>query len=476
MIKHLARRFKKDESGYEFREEADQKLRFAALLHDIGHVPLSHVGEVVLKDVAEEKLKAERRARGRKIDAFAFQGLSWRLLFPEETYLGNNTKLHEQLSAEMVLYNDEIDEVLKMVWPDPKQREKAKKSIAQVIVGKDETHVPTLLLHSELDADRLDYLLRDSFFTGVGYGKIELDYIISRLCIHRDKDGVAILCVEDKGLHTIEHFILGRFFLQTQVVYNRKVRLMDLLFADVLKYMVKAGEKQKRGIMNLQQFRGHIQNSRGETKRKHLHKIYRYTDAEVFNKMRQLHETLDEKEKKRKTTPKEERYINDCIKIIMGGPIDEPLIPAQKIVNLEQHPNYKEELKKEGNKIAEALAKDNNIYPERIKVNVEDQEVMKYRKRREAEDNPEEVNREAVKIRDKTGTSETKIRCVAESNATILRDLHDKALLILNIYYIHPKSKTDANKDRQNKEDIEKTIKQAFGKFLTKHFKGDTPG
>ena len=140
------------------------------------------------------------------------------------------------MSAEIVLHSKDVDDILSKEkgWKAPKARKKAKKKIAEIIVGKNYEDVPTLLLHSELDADRLDYLLRDSFFAGVGYGKIDLDYIISRLVIFRDERDVADICIENKGLHTIEHYILGRFFLQTQVIYNRKVRFMDLLFYDVM--------------------------------------------------------------------------------------------------------------------------------------------------------------------------------------------------------------------------------------------------
>jgi len=341
MIECLKKRWEKEEherDGYKFRNTEEEELRFAALLHDIGHVPLSHVGEIVLEDAVKEKFEAKEKVGQniKDIDPFGDENRSWKSLAPKE-YVGAHTKLHEWLSAEMVLHNEEIDEALKLKeeWSDNQQREVTKKKIAQIIVGMDEMHVPTLLLHSELDADRLDYLLRDSFFTGVGYGKIELDYIISRLCIHLEKDKgeeVPILCVEDKGLHTIEHFILGRFFLQTQVVYNRRVRLMDLLFRDVLKYMVKE-KNGEWGIMNLQEFRDHIRNSKGENKRDHLHKIYGYTDAEIFGKMRQLHEILDESEKRKEAKP-DECYINDCIKIIMDGQIDDPVITDQKIIDL----------------------------------------------------------------------------------------------------------------------------------------------
>jgi HD superfamily phosphohydrolase len=243
MIEHLKGR--QDRYVYEFRGNEEELLKFAALLHDIGHVPLSHIGEEVLKDTVKEGLREKSSTQMEDMkgifDPFAEREPSWWSLFPEEKYHGDNTKLHERLSAEIVLHSKDIDAVLKRVsgWENEKERGEAKDRIAKIIVGQNYLDVSTLLLHSELDADRLDYLLRDSFFTGVGYGRIDLDYIISRLAIFRGEKNVADLCIEFKGLHTVEHYILGRFFLQTQVIFNRKVRFMDLLFRDVMEYMVK---------------------------------------------------------------------------------------------------------------------------------------------------------------------------------------------------------------------------------------------
>ena len=470
MIEHLKARQKKDKSGYEFRGTEEKELRFAALLHDIGHVPLSHVGERVLQDAAEEKIDAGQRPGKSKegIDPFAFQERSWWRLFPDEKYHGGTrTKLHERLSAEMVLYNEEIDSILSGVkgWKSRKARKKVRENIARIIVGMDLTNIPTLLLHSELDADRLDYLLRDSFFTGVWYGKIELDYIISRLCIVRDKDGGANLCIENKGLQTVEHYILGRFFLQTQVIFNRKVRLMDLLFVDVMRYMIEAGQGEEWVIMNLQQLRDCIKACKDKDKREHLHTIYRYTDAEVFSKMRRLHEILDQKEKNSKPTP-EESYINDCIKTIMDGKVDEPVVSHTKLVDLQGQPDYVKSLETKAKEIAASVA---GIYSERVKANVVVQEVMKYQKRMGHESDAEEPNREAVKIAYKNADDTEQFKYAAESNATILGSLHDKALFLLNVYYIPPKHNVNDTADEANRQ----KIREAFKPLVETHFQSE---
>ncbi len=460
LIEHLENRT--DNYYYKFDKEEKQKelLKFAALLHDVGHVPLSHVGEEVLKGTEELASQVEDRT----FDPFVREEPTWSRLFgPEDLYKGGNTKLHERLSAEIVLHSKEIDRVLSKVkgWKTKKRRQRAKERIAQIIVGQNYTDVPTLLLHSELDADRLDYLLRDSFFTGVGYGKVDLEYVISRLAIFRDKGGIADLCVEIKGLHVVEHYILGRFFLQTQVIFNRKVRFMDLLFRDVMRYMVKH-RNEVWALMGLEEIRDCIRSKRPED----LHEIYAYTDAQVFSKMRKLHVDLDKKEKKNGATD-EESYINDCVKTIMDGRIPEPVFSTcQKLIDLRDD-GYKDRVQDEANGIATQVANELEIYRDRVKANLVKQEVMKYKESMETEDGAdEEGNREAVRIMYKKPGEGDKIIPAAKSNATILGGLSDKALLIFNVYYVPSKREND-----KKVEASRMAIEAAFERFVIKEFK-----
>ena len=470
IIGKMIKRLQMENSGYKgsLSEDDLEALKIAAILHDIGHVPLSHVGEIVLKDSFEPETGDKHAIAGDKPK-------KWTDLF-DSKYVGDSTKLHELLSVEIVLQSLEIDKILKRVKKGSSARKKMRETIAKIIAGQHENQIFRALLHSELDADRLDYLLRDSFFTGVGYGYIDLDYIISRIIVAEDNGGEQQLCFEAKGLHTIEHYILGRFFLQTQVIFNRKVRFLDLVFADVMKHMIEnktdcKGKVLNFHIMDLRELLDGIRHNKDDKiGRDFLHKLYAYTDAEVFAKMRVLHEMLQQK-KEDKIADENEKYINDCIKIIMDGDVPDPvggthqrLVPIR---SLDDKADIKK-LKKESEQIAGSIASKsgNKIYRERIKHNISEQSVMKYSRNKEKE----EDRKEAVRITypKVDGSDEVEVKHAANSNATILGDLVDKTLLVFNVYYVRSKSE-DNDELVAHKESV---IKKGFSDFVSEHFEG----
>ena len=445
-------------------------LRLAALLHDIGHVPLSHIGESVLKKTCPTRMDPQ------KMDAFGKKLPSWKIRF-DEKLRGDATKLHECLSAEIILSSEEIDRILSEEdgWKNTKHREEIKEKIAFMIIGKPDNQVFRALLHSELDADRLDYLLRDSFFTGVGYGHVDLDYIISRFKIVEDEDGQPILCLDKKGLHTVEHYILARFFLHTQVIFDRRVKFLDLAFEDVMKYLVLKTEVEGLRLMGLDDLVESIRGTRGDGRRKHEHRLYEYTDAEVYVKMRRLHDELDKslrgkQDKEPAQTDEcmqEKAYINDCTKIIMDGKIPRPCVTHQKLVSVGtvEEKEHIKEIAEEVEEIAKRIADENGIFPGRIKTCILHQDVMKHTER--SEDEVEEDRLEAVKI--DVGEEEfmPKLKPAAKSNASILGGLIDKLLLAFSVYYVPARNEDGV----ANKEAV---IKEGFHEFVSKYFQ--SPG
>jgi HD superfamily phosphohydrolase len=85
------------------------------------------------------------------------------------------------------------------------------------------------LISSQLDVDRLDYLKRDSFFTGVSEGIIAADRIINMFEIHNDH-----LVVEEKGIYSVENFLLARRMMYWQVYLHKTVIVADFLLLKVL--------------------------------------------------------------------------------------------------------------------------------------------------------------------------------------------------------------------------------------------------
>ncbi|MGK7907464.1 MAG: HD domain-containing protein [Synechococcus sp.] len=144
----------------------------AALLHDIGHSPFSHAGEEIF---------------------------------------GSH---HELWTSRIVTEDPDISHLFAAYNPElPRQ-------LLQVY--RHEFPIPAIgqLISSQLDCDRLDYLLRDSHYTGAQYGRLDLDRIVTVL--DYDPEMQRLMIPERKGLGAIEHYLVVRYFMYTQVYHHPK--------------------------------------------------------------------------------------------------------------------------------------------------------------------------------------------------------------------------------------------------------------
>jgi hypothetical protein len=157
------------DKGIEITAEEAQAAKAAILLHDIGHGPFSHALEnVLLKGVSHEDLS---------------------LLIMQKINEGPEEQLKGKLDLAIQIFTNQ--------YP--------KKFLHQLISG-------------QLDVDRLDYLSRDSFFTGVSEGVVGYERILKMLTVHNNE-----LVVEEKGINSVEKFLLSRRLMYWQVYQHKTV-------------------------------------------------------------------------------------------------------------------------------------------------------------------------------------------------------------------------------------------------------------
>lgn len=171
--------------GIAITDEEVRGAKLAILLHDIGHGPFSHTSERVLVDVPHEDL----------------------------TLL-----MMQRINAEMEGLLDTAIAIFANRYPK---------------------HFLHQLVSSQLDMDRLDYLGRDSFFTGVSEGIVGTDRIISMLNVHNDE-----LVVDEKGIYSVEKFIISRRLMYWQVYMHKTVIAADQLLLNIFRRVREQTQKQ----------------------------------------------------------------------------------------------------------------------------------------------------------------------------------------------------------------------------------------
>ncbi|MBQ19712.1 MAG: HD domain-containing protein [Vicingaceae bacterium] len=163
--------------GHEITDEEALGVTIAILLHDIGHGPFSHALEhSIVNGISHEEI---------------------------------STLFMDKLNQE---FKGKLDVALKIF-----RNEYPKKFLHQLVSG-------------QLDMDRLDYLRRDSFFTGVSEGVISTERIITMLTVHNDH-----LAIEEKGIYSIEKFIIARRLMYWQVYLHKTVLSAENLLVNILK-------------------------------------------------------------------------------------------------------------------------------------------------------------------------------------------------------------------------------------------------
>ena len=98
-------------------------------------------------------------------------------------------------------------------------------------------------MDSELDCDKMDYLLRDSYYCGVNYGKYDLNRLLSSLTVYvKQNDNIMQLAIERGGIHAFEEFVIARYFMFIQVYFHKTRRYLDKLLVDNIFYILPSSK------------------------------------------------------------------------------------------------------------------------------------------------------------------------------------------------------------------------------------------
>ena len=176
-----------DRLGERYRIKPADRIaaRAAALLHDVGHGSFSHVMEKVLN----------------------FH--------------------HERWTVEVIMdQTSEIGTLLRSHSPDLPAK------VASIIEGKFQPAALGQLVSSQLDVDRMDYLLRDSLMTGAKYGIYDLEWIINALAIDEAADRIY---VEARGVYAVEEYLQARYYMFRQVYFHRTLRSAEAVLRSIIR-------------------------------------------------------------------------------------------------------------------------------------------------------------------------------------------------------------------------------------------------
>lgn len=174
------------------RSRTRRLVRVAALLHDVGHAPMSHVAEDLFEDGIDH------------------EGMTRLLLtMPElEEIFDEHGEGLKPIDVVRVLQKEATD---------------GDEILSDIITG-------------ELDVDKMDYLLRDSLYCGVRYGNYDLERLLDTVVPIVDPEtGRARIGVERGGIHALEALVMARYYMFTQVYFNATGKVMELHFNEWLR-------------------------------------------------------------------------------------------------------------------------------------------------------------------------------------------------------------------------------------------------
>lgn len=157
-------------------------VMLAGLLHDVGHGPFSHAFE----------------------------------------HITNHS--HEDYTAKIILGGTKLNRVLTEVSP------RLPEDIVSIIEHNHPNDILNQIISGQLDADRMDYLLRDSYFSATSYGQFDLERILRTMRVRKIDENKKALVVKYTGIHSVEDYIMARYQMYWQVYYHPVARSYEAVF------------------------------------------------------------------------------------------------------------------------------------------------------------------------------------------------------------------------------------------------------
>lgn len=212
--------FKKSVLSPEQKGRLRQTVKLACLLHDLGHGPLSHAVEELMPPLSELKMDFPQGDKKRRAN-------------------------HEDYTVKFITQFDEITEILSDKKLNPYGI--LPSHIVSLIdfsypcdegfftvEGKNVRPVLSQIVSSQLDADRLDYLQRDSYFCGINYGKVDATWLISCMSYHEVGDSF-YMGLSREALYAFEDFLLARHHMHLMIYFHYKSVIYERLFQEYIR-------------------------------------------------------------------------------------------------------------------------------------------------------------------------------------------------------------------------------------------------
>lgn len=249
-------------------------LRIAALLHDIGHYPLSHTLEASYKEcsyfmdsskinnslqeeinenISKDKDSIEKPSIAANFKAnMCSENINKLLYYFDKMKNIEDDKYHHEYFAEKVIHSKCFSNILKQQFDITDDDINVICNIINGTNKKSEFFIISKIIKSNLDADQLDYMIRDTQNTGINVN-VDLDYIINNMYLCKRKlngKDRQVICYSSKALPAIEQFLLAKYYWYSNILFYEKAYIANYIARRIFSYLII--EKKLNNYMSME--------------------------------------------------------------------------------------------------------------------------------------------------------------------------------------------------------------------------------